>query len=386
MKRSRQVPLQPWNTRGYRLAKSHPMFLDVYPFADVAALDAESGSLLAFPGGDAPALEIIRGFPFESGDTETATLHVERRELGMRAKIVHTASGFPGEPHFALDVANQRILEVPALTAIYPGGAGVRAIEVDWPDGVRLTAESRVAVLPRDLQKHELMTPALFVSAPASHVVLRVDRASGKAAVIAGQIGKAGAPGQHDQRARSASRRDTLGRAAHALLGSPQGLFFDEEVQKLLIADSLNGAIYAVSLQTGMIELVATSDPEARRDDTAPYFAELKKVQGLLLYRFATLNVDETRLVRNGIDTTPGWGKEPVTLVFWDDTSRVVTAWLNTDRKNRKPESTNIPGVRSALIHPSGEVLLLAAEHVGLMKHPVVLTETHFSNDSASKG
>jgi hypothetical protein len=382
VKRIRRFPLAPWNTGGYRLVKSHRLFLDEYMLGDVAALDAEKGALLAFPGNYPHGLKIIDGFPFESEEADSATVQIKLQQLGEGTRIAHAASGLPGEPHFALDIDHGRIIEIPALTDF--SSAGVRPIDLDLPDGVRLSADSRLAVLPRDPRKPEVMTPALFLSAPESNVVLKVDRVSGSATVIAGQIGRSGTPGQRDQNVRSVSRRETLGRAAHAQLGSPRGLFFDEPTQRLLIVDSPNGAIYAVSMTTGAIDLVATSDPALRNSNDVAYFAELSGVKGTLLYRLSSLNVDGNRLVRNLIDVTPGWGDAPVTIIFWAENSMVVTGWLNTTAKNRNHFSTKFVGIRSALVHPSGELLLLAPDRVGHMKHPAVLTDMHFAKDARS--
>jgi hypothetical protein len=135
-------------------------------------------------------------------------------------------------------------------------GQGASLIDIRLPSGVRLSQSSRLVVVPKLWGIPEELDPAFFISAPESKVIIYVRR-DGVATLWAGA-------------SRQSLDAASDSPALHLRLRWPSAIFFDEESENLLVADSGLREIYSIDLK-GNYERAAVWDKDVHFSSIAVY-------------------------------------------------------------------------------------------------------------------
>jgi DNA-binding beta-propeller fold protein YncE len=165
------------------------------------------------------------------------------------------ALAFGPDRVFIADTGNRRIRAVSLV-----GPANLSAVAGDGNQGDAGDANSPAGAAqlrsPGGLA-YDPVAHALYVADSANHCVRRIDLATGGVFLAAGQPGAV--PGHNGDNVP----------ATAATLHSPADLAFDSVANALLIADTGNNRVRAVSLRTGIITTVAGTGPAAGGGDGA---------------------------------------------------------------------------------------------------------------------
>ncbi len=356
---------RPWNRDGY-LPKV-PVGSQVLKagLGSIRVLHPYEEYFLRLSRESAGGMQIIRNYHLEPMETVAAGhLTVEAGELNWpEAESVSVTDVFLSPEMNRLYVLDADATEIHRLRIPGRISSGTfereKVIRLSLPPKVALTPASRITVVPRIEEEPEKRDPFFYVSAPGSHVILKVDAETGVAIVAFGTPGRPGI-----------TRTGTM--ESPTFLRYPSAIFFDEPEGLFYWADSGNRAVFSARGQ--IVTQVASFPSDAR-------------LTSLLVYRLRD-HVDAPLILQRDEDAiAPDWEETDPTLLFAADSlsCRLYKVCLHSPDRSPKqildftPMSASDPTVLERLMAlQNGD--LLVTTNSNWVYHVLQTTKDHSSS------